>query len=453
MSTISERKRIWGWMFFDWASQPYNTLLLTFIFGPYFAEIVSNTLMADGMAEPAAKARAQALWGYGLAATGIAIAISAPILGAFADSTGRRMLFIKLFSVLYIVGSCGIWIAAPDEFNVVLVLMLFGIGFIGMEFATIFTNALLPSLSSSDQTGGVSGSGFAFGYLGGGISLIIMLLLFAENNEGKTLLGSSPAFGLDPNTREGTRFVGPFSALWFILGMIPFFLWVRETPNPQAGGVRSTLRDLGRTIRALPQRRSLFSFLGASLFYRDALNGLFGFGAIYAFGVLDWTRIDIGIFGIAGIISGGIFSYLGGRWDSKAGPKPVLVASIVALSAVCIIVVFMTRIQIFGIPFAEGSSMPDIIFYGCGIVIGAAGGALQASSRTMMVFHANPDRPAEAFGLYALSGKATAFLAPGLIAIVSDISGSQQIGVTPLIALFILGLVLLGWVKPKGDLV
>jgi len=451
MSEISERKRIWGWMFFDWASQPYNTLLLTFIFGPYFAEIVSTSLVADGLTEQAAKARAQALWGYGLAATGIVIAVSAPILGAFADSTGRRMFFIKVFAILYIIGSCGIWIAAPDDFNVLLVLILFGIGFIGMEFSTIFTNSLLPSLSTSDQTGRVSGSGFAFGYLGGGIALVIMLLLFAENSQGRTLLGAPPAFGLDPDAREGTRLVGPFSALWFILGMIPFFLWVREEPTPQGAGVKSTLMELGRTIRSLPQRRSLFSFLGASLFYRDALNGLFGFGAIYAFGVLDWTVTDIGIFGIAGIISGGVFSYLGGRWDSLSGPKPVLVSSIIALIAVCIVVVSMTREQIFGIPFATGSSMPDIIFYGCGIVIGAAGGVLQASSRTMMVFHANPARPAEAFGLYALSGKATAFLAPGLIAIVSDLSGSQQIGVTPLIALFILGLVLLGWVKPKGD--
>ncbi len=453
MSEISERKRIWGWMFFDWASQPYNTLLLTFIFGPYFAEIVSTNLIAEGMPQDAAKARAQALWGYGLAATGITIAFAAPILGAFADSTGRRMLFIKLFALLYIVGSCGIWIADPDGFNVVLVLALFGIGFIGMEFSTIFTNALLPSLSSSEKTGEVSGTGFAFGYLGGGIALVIMLLLFAENSAGKTLLGNAPAFGLDPVAREGTRFVGPFSALWFILGMIPFFLWVREEPTPSTAGVKTTLADLARTIKSLPQRRSLFSFLGASLFYRDALNGLFGFGAIYAFGVLDWTVTDIGIFGIAGIISGGIFSYLGGQWDSKSGPKPVLVTSIIALVAVCVVVVSMTREQIFGIPFADGSSMPDIIFYGCGIVIGAAGGVLQASSRTMMVFHANPDRPAEAFGLYALSGKATAFLAPGLIAIASDLSGSQQIGVTPLIALFILGLVLLGWVKPKGDLV
>ncbi|MCK4711351.1 MAG: MFS transporter, partial [Marinosulfonomonas sp.] len=103
MADISAKKRVWGWMMFDWASQPYNTLLLTFIFGPYFTEIVVDMLMADGMASELAKAKAQAYWGWGLTVAGLVIAFSAPVLGAFADSSGHRMAWIKVFSVFYIV--------------------------------------------------------------------------------------------------------------------------------------------------------------------------------------------------------------------------------------------------------------------------------------------------------------------------------------------------------------
>ncbi|MEL7115211.1 MAG: MFS transporter, partial [Pseudomonadota bacterium] len=116
MTDVSRKRRIWGWMMFDWASQPYATLLTTFIFGPYFAEIVSAELMADGATEDAAKASAQAYWGYGLAASGLFIAILAPILGAVADSRQRRMPWIWLFSVLYIVGSLGLWWSEPGNF-------------------------------------------------------------------------------------------------------------------------------------------------------------------------------------------------------------------------------------------------------------------------------------------------------------------------------------------------
>ena len=453
MADVSAKKRVWGWMMFDWASQPYNTLLLTFIFGPYFAEIVTNMMIDGGMGEELAKAKAQEYWGWGLTVTGLIIAVTAPILGAFADSSGHRMSWIKVFSVFYVVGGFGLWWTAPDSFSIIWALVFFGIGFIGMEFTTIFTNSMLPSLVPREETGKISGSGFALGYWGGVLALAIMFPLFVENANGVTLLGNPPILGLDGAAREGTRIVGPFTAVWFIIGMIPFFMWVREKPSDVQieGNTRDALRGLWATIKSLPKRVSMFSFLTSSLFYRDALNGLYGFGAIYAKGVLDWTIILIGIFGVISAITAAIFAYFGGTLDKKFGPKPVLIGSIIALIIVCIIVVSMTRESLFGIAFATDSQLPDIIFFICGGVIGAAGGMLQASSRTMMVRHADPDRPTEAFGLYALSGKATAFLAPGLIALASKISGDQRIGITPLIFLFGLGLVLLIWVKPQGD--
>ncbi|MFA7432382.1 MAG: MFS transporter [Gemmobacter sp.] len=440
----SLKKRVWGWYFFDWASQPYSTLLLTFIFSPYFAAVVGDPT------------RAQELWGIGLAIAGIIIAVLAPVLGAVADTAGRRMPWIAFFSVLYVAGAAALWFAVPGAGQVGPILIAFGIGLIGMEFATIFTNALLPSLGPREETGRFSGSGFAFGYWGGVLSLAIMLLFFVEQDSGRTLIGLAPAFGLDPEMREGTRFVGPLTALWYVVFMVPFFLWVREPRTIAAAQARTSLRaalsDLMRSLRSLLHRPSLAAYLGSSMFYRDALNGLYGFGGIYAVGVLGWSVMQIGIFGVAGAVAAAVCSWLGGRADRRWGPKPVIVACALVLIAVCSLIVGMSRDSLFGLPLAPESRLPDVLFYLCGAVIGGTGGALQAASRTMMVHHTDPMRPTEAFGLYALSGKATAFLAPALIALATAATQSQQWGVSPLIELFVLGLVLLVWVEPDGEM-
>ena len=437
------RKRIWGWYFFDWASQPYNTLLLTFIFGPYVVSVIG-----DGSA-------AQAIWGYGVGTAGLIIAVLSPLLGAVADKSGGRMVFIWLFSALYVLGAWMLWYSAPDDFDVWFVMLFFCIGLIGMEFATTFTNAMLPDLCLRADLGRVSGNGWAFGYLGGICALIIMLLLLAEGASGRTLLGIAPIFGLDPELREGTRSVGPLVAIWYAVFMIPFFLWVKEPRKADAMPIGKALRaawpDLKQTLARLPRQRSLFAYLGSSMFYRDALNGMYVFGGIYAAGVLGWSVTNVGIFGIIAAMTGAIFAWLGGKLDSHLGPKPVIILNVVLLTAVAIAVVFVSRDSVFGVPVGPESILPDIGFYILGALIGAGGGSLQSSSRTMMVRQAEPGRMTEAFGLYALAGKATSFIAPLSIGVVTDLTGSQQLGVTPLIVLFLIGLFLLVWVKPEGE--
>ncbi len=454
MAEVTHKRKIWGWMIFDWASQPYNTLLLTFIFGPYFAQTVSDMFIGGGMETEAARAHTQALWAWGLTISGLIIAFSAPILGAMADNSGRRMPWIWFFSALYVAGSGLLWWAYPDGSNYFYVLVVFGIGFIGMEFATIFTNSMLPDLGTKEEVGKISGSGFAMGYWGGVLALFAMLLLIADDGTtGKTLIGLDPLFGLfDAAQREGTRFVGPFTAIWYIVSMVLFFMWVREKPRPISGStIGSALRNLGNTLKSLPQRSSLFAYLGSSLFYRDALNGVYTFGGIYAAFVLEWGITLIGIFGIIAAISAAVFSWIGGLADRRYGPKPVIVVCVFILIGVCTTILNMTQTRFFGAALPEGSALPTQIFFVCGAIIGAAGGALQASSRSLMVRHAHPDRPTEAFGLYALSGKSTAFLAPMLIALATTITGSARLGVSPLVGLFIIALILLIWVRPEGD--
>jgi UMF1 family MFS transporter len=167
--------------------------------------------------------------------------------------------------------------------------------------------------------------------------------------------------------------------------------------------------------------------------------------------VLNWTVDLLGIFGIISGFAAAAFSWIGGRLDGKNGPKPVIIVCVLVLMVVCFIIINMTREQFFGIALAQGSNLPDMIFFGCGILIGGMGGALQSASRSMMVRHADPDAPTESFGLYGLSGRATAFMAPALIAGVTTLTGSARLGVSPLIGLFAIGLIFLIWVKPEGE--
>ena len=451
MAGDTARRRIFGWMMFDWANQPFFTLLLTFIFGPYFAGVATQMFMDSGLAEAAADARAQSVWSLGQSVTGLLIAFTAPILGALADSTRRRMPWIVAFSVLYCAGTWSLWWMVPDGSTMWISLFAFGVGMVGAEFTIIFTNAMLPDLGDDSEIGGISGSGYALGYAGGVLALIIMLLLFHQGADGKTLIGLDPIFGLDADMHEGTRAVGPFTTIWYILFMIPFFMWVKETPSDSRTSMRTALSDLGRSLRAILKRQSLAAYLASSMLYRDALNALYAFGGVYAVLVLDWSITMIGVFGILGAVSAAVFSWVGGRLDRAHGPRPVILCTIWILIVVCSVIVGMSRDFFFGIPLAEGSSLPDIVFYIVGATIGAAGGALQASSRTMMVRHSDPAHPTQAFGFYALSGKATAFLAPALIGLVTIWTESPRLGLSPVIVLFIIALFLLRWVKAEGE--
>jgi UMF1 family MFS transporter len=421
-------------MFFDWATQPIHTLIVAFIFAPYFTSFVASSPEAGA-----------AQIGYATAAAGLILALSAPVMGAIADAIGPRKPWIFLFTGVSVLGAASLWWATPGMESTLPILIGFAACLIGVEFAIVFNNAMLPDLAPKGRIGSVSGYGWAFGYAGGLVVLILTLLLFAESESGTTILGIEPIFGLDPSEREGTRAVGPITALWIAIFLIPFMLWspdVAKRGNVK-GAVGRALRDLLGTLRTLPKTPSLLNYLLSSMFYRDALFGLFSFGAIYAGNALGWSTTQIGIFGILTLVTGMAGSWIGGEFDSKLGPKPVITVCVVTLILVCLMVVMTTRTSVLGIPVSETSILPDVVFYLAGGIIGATAGPLLSSSRTLLVHQANPERITEAFGLFALTGKATAFVAPFTIGLIIDLTGSLRLGIIPLVALFVIGLILL----------
>src|ERR1700726_2066711 len=308
------RSAVISWIFFDWAAQPYFTLITTFVFAPYFATHVAS--------DPAS---GQSLWGFATAAAGLLIALMSPVLGAIADASGRRKPWIAAFGALLVIGSCLMWVGkprgpppiSPPPFA-------YGLATIGAEFATVFNNAMMPTLVPPDRIGRLSGTGWATGYVGGILSLVLVLGFLAANPEsGRTLFGLKPLFGLDPVSHQGDRISGPLTGIWFIVFVLPMFLLTPDYPakRPVREAMREGLVELKQTLTELPKQKSMAAFLLAIMIYTDGLVSLFAFGGIYAAGTFGWDTIRIGTFGIILAIAGTFGAWLGGRLDDRVGSK------------------------------------------------------------------------------------------------------------------------------------
>ncbi len=441
------RAAVIGWILFDWAAQPYFTLITTFVFAPYFA----------GLVAPDA-AQGQALWGFATAAAGLAIALLSPVLGAIADASGRRKPWIAGFGALLVIGASLMWIGKPGDPGVILPLLLaYAIASVGVEFATVFNNAMMPTLVPPDRIGRLSGTGWATGYVGGILSLVLVLgFLAASPDTGRTLFGLTPLFGLDPVSHQGDRITGPLTAAWFVIFVLPMFLLTPDYParRPIRDALRVGLSGLRHTLGELPKQKSLATFLLANMIYTDGLVSLFAFGGIYAAGTFGWRTIQIGSFGILLAIAGTFGAWLGGKLDDRFGPKRVIAGSLLILLIAVGAILLVDKDSILfmevappapGAGLFSGAAERAYLVLGC--LIGAAGGPLQAASRTLLIRLAPKDRIAQYFGLFALTGKVTSFVGPLLIGAITAATASQKAGMVVLVVFFAAGLVLLARVR------
>ncbi|TMJ55664.1 MAG: MFS transporter [Alphaproteobacteria bacterium] len=441
------RAAVISWIFFAWAAEPFFTLVTTFVFAPYFVTHVAS--------DPAS---GQSLWGFATAAAGLMIALMSPVLGAIADASGRRKPWIAAFGTLLVIGSALMWFGKPGDVSVIAPLLLaYAIATIGAEFAIVFNNAMMPTLVPPDRIGRLSGTGWATGYVGGILSLVLVLGFLAANPEsGRTLFGLKPLFGLDPVTHQGDRIAGPLTGVWFIIFVLPMFLLTPDYPAKRRlrDALREGLVELKQTLAELPKQKSLAAFLLANMIYTDGLVSLFAFGGIYAAGTFGWDTIRIGTFGIILAIAGTFGAWLGGKLDDKLGPKRVIGGSMMILLASIVAILLVDREQILFIkvappapdgPLFAAAAERAYLFLGC--LIGAAGGPLQAASRTLLIHMAPKDRIAQYFGLFALTGKVTSFIGPLLIGIVTAVTDSQKAGMATIVLFFVAGLALLARVR------
>ena len=438
----TSKRGIISWMFFDWAAQPFFTVVLTFIFGPYFA----SRLVAD-------PDMGQAAWGYTVTISGIVIALLSPVMGSIADASGSRKKWIGFFAVIKISSLMLLWFAAPGS-ALWLPMLCVICATIAAEFSIVFNDSMMPRLVDKTEVGRISNSAWGLGYCGGLVALFIVLLLLAGSpTTGKTLIGLKPLFGLDPATGEDARITGPMSAIWYLLFILPMFLFTPDTSSGLSLGqaIKTGLSELVSTLKELKQRTAILKFLAARMVYQDGINGLLALGGTFAAGMFGWKTVEMGVYGILLLVVAIFGCYFAGILDTRIGSKKV-----VGLSLACLIIATIGIVStgpgytLFGMMQLSTVSSGGLfgtaaekayIFYG--LLIGLVFGPAQASSRSYLARSVSVDEAGRYFGLYALSGRATSFLAPMAVASITLMTNSARIGMWALIVFLVLGLLLL----------
>ncbi|RRH94667.1 MFS transporter [Mesorhizobium tamadayense] len=426
---------IWGWMLFDWAAQPFFTVVTTFIFGPYFVSRMASDPTTG-----------QAAWGYGIAAAGLVIAVLSPVLGSIADQTGPRKPWIAFFAAIKITSLILLWLAAPGS-NLFLVVLLFSLASVAAEFSTVFNDSMMPRLVPKSEIGRISNIAWGLGYLGGMVALIFVVLFLAGSPEtGKTIIGIDPLFGLDPKLGEDARFTGPMSAGWYFLFILPMFFFTPDAIRGLSMGpaVREGLSELKSTLFEVRKRVGIFRFLVARMIYQDGVNALLALGGTFAAGMFSWSITEIGMFGIILNVVAILGCWIAARLDSALGSKAVVMIALVLLLLATAGVVStgpgFTLLGLIQLPTTDSGGLfgtaaeKAYILYG--LLIGLAFGPVQASSRSYMARSVTAAESGRYFGIYALAGRATSFLAPFLVSTITLASGSARLGMA-VIALFL----------------
>ncbi|MDC7744205.1 MFS transporter [Rhizobium binxianense] len=435
-------KGIWGWMFFDWAAQPFFTVVTTFIFGPYFVSRLTDDPVS-----------AQATWSNMATISSVIIALLSPVLGSIADQSGARKPWIGFFAIIKIASLFGLWFAAPGS-PVLYPVIFMILASISAEFSIVFNDSMMPRLVAKHEVGKLSNTAWGLGYLGGIIVLIAVVTLLAASPEtGKTILGLDPLFGLDPKTGQDARITGPISAVWYLIFILPMFFFTPDVGRglPFTTAVRSGLRELKNTLAELKERRGILRFLIARMIYQDGVNGLLILGGVFAAGMFGWATIEIGIYGIILNVVAIFGCLIAGRIDKGVGSKVTVVISLTMLLVATIGIISTgpgyTLFGLIPLPTADSGGLfgtaaeKAYILYG--LLIGFAFGPVQASSRSYLARSVSPEEAGRYFGIYALSGRATSFMATLLFSLMTYISGSPRLGMATLILFLASGLVLL----------
>ena len=439
---------LFGWLIYEWSSQPFYSLVTTFLFAPYFA----NGCIID---DPV---RGQVIWSYAAASAGLAVAVLSPILGAFADASGHRKPWIVVSLLLFLAGLGGLWYADPGHpERLYLIIGAYILAAVAAEVTAAFVNALMPGLVAPEHYGSLSGTSAAIGYLGGLSALVVVAgLLVGEPATGKTLLGLQPLLSLDAVSRQGDRLVGPFCALWLLVFSLPLLLF---TPDRQVARPGGGLDGLKQTFAELGHHKDIVLFLASRMLFTDGLLAMFSFGGIYGAALFGWQAVELGLFGIILIIAAMIGAAIGGLLDDRIGPKAViLIALAIALMATAG-VVSIDRTHVL---FTQGvaakvagsgflASTAERWFLGFTIFVGLVTGPLSASSRSLMARLAPKDRVTQFFGLFAFSGKASSFIAPLLVGVLTTVTGQQRWGVAVVLVFLLAGLVMMPFVRARRD--
>ena len=401
ISKIKNNKQVIAWSLYDFANQPFTTIVVSFIYSAFFVEVIApNTQVGT------------TLWANAIAITAICVSILSPILGAIADNSGYRRFFLLSFTLICSVFT--ILLYFPQEGEVMMALSIFIIANISFEMGSVFCNSYLPDLSNNNNSGKISGFAWGIGFIGGLLALLISFALFPE---------------LDA---DSIRKINILVGIWFLLFSMPTFTFLKDKRKDKLTkkNILNSLLVVKKTFSSVSKYRQITQFLIARLFFNDGLITIFALGGVYAVGTINFTFEEVMFLGIVLNLCAGIGSFIFGYIEDKIGFKKVINITLIGL----IISTFIAFI-------APETDYPKELFWVSGVIIGLMVGPNQSCSRSLMSKLIPYNKKNEFFGFFALTGKATSFFGPLMFGIVTSYY-SQQIALWVVIILFIVGFLL-----------
>ncbi|MBA3661271.1 MAG: MFS transporter [Gammaproteobacteria bacterium] len=418
MQVASKRtlyKAIFAWCLYDWACASFPIIITTFIFATYFtSKIATDPIVGTYQ------------WGTAISIAGMIIAFGSPLFGAIADRGGHHKGWLFGFTLIAVIAAALLWFAYPSPQSIFFTLTCMVVGTVGYEIALVFYNSFLPIFAPDRYLGRISGYGWSAGYLGGIFALSLALIFFIRGD----------FFSLDKASAEQIRICGPFVAVWFSVFALPLFFMIpdiKTTTNPLPTAVTQGIKALWDTVKRLPQEKNMMLYLIAHMLYTDGLNTLFAFGGIYAAGVYGLSFQEVLLFGISMNVTAGVGAFALGYLDDYLGSKKTVLLCLVCL-------------MMLGIPMTLLES--KTLFWITSLLLCLFVGPVQSASRSMMVrLMTDKMVTAEMFGLYALSGKITAFIGPWVLGYLTLLTNSQRIGMASVLFFFMSGAILLLFVN------
>lgn len=411
-----DKKTVVSWAMYDFANSAFTTLVVTFIYSTYFVKSLASSEIIG-----------TTLWSRGVTFSAIAVALVSPLAGALADRGGYRKGFLLLSTVIAVVATTILYTALPGQ--VMKALLWFALANFAFEMGNVFYNAFLPDIAPRKYIGRISGYGWGLGYIGGLLAMGIAMVGFVS--------AEIPWFGFTKEAGANIRATNLLVAAWFAFFSIPIFLWVREKHAPVTqvrGLLAASYRQLTRTFKEARQYKEIIKLLIARLVYNDGLITIFAFGGIYAAGTFGFTFTEIMIFGIVLNVAAGTGAFVMGFFDDLLGGKRTIQISLVFLIVATLLAIF---------------THSKTVFWVSGIMVGFFAGPNQSASRSLLGRFVPPEKENEFFGLFAFSGKATAFLGPLALGELTRVYQSQRVGVSIVAVLFVAGSVLLKWVDER----
>ncbi|NLG54791.1 MAG: MFS transporter [Rhodococcus sp.] len=411
------RRQVFAWGLWDWGSAAFNAVIVTFVFSVYLTDAVGADLPGS--------ISAGAWLGWSLAIAGFLIAVLAPVTGQRFDASGRRKRALGLLTFATVGCMLGMFFVKDSYEYLWLGLVLLAAGSVIFELANVPYNAMLRQVSVPENIGRISGFGWAMGYFGGIVLLLVAYFGFiAGDGDSRGLLG------IDVEDGMNIRMVVLLAAVWFAVFAIPVLLKVPELPPTESAqdspGFIESYRLLWRDIKDLwaSDRRTVW-FLGASALFRDGLAGVFTFGAVLAVTVYEISAADVLLFGVAANVISAIGALVAGRYDDRIGPKTVIAFSLASMIVVGLILLVVSG---------------PLMFWIFGLALCLFVGPAQSSARTFLARITPPGREGQFFGLYATTGRAVSFLSPALFGLFAWAFAADRAGIAGLLVVLGLGL-------------